>query len=144
MELFIRIKDGQPFEHPILAHNFKQAFSNVDTNNLPPEFARFERVEAPHLSVYEKNQRVQYELGEDGVYRDVWYCDQMSKEEKTEKQNQVKEQWTQNGGFASWTFDEETCSFVPPTPRPNDGNMYIWDEESLSWVQPQKGTQNGS
>jgi hypothetical protein len=144
MKLFIRIKDGQPFEHPILESNFKQAFPKININNLPSEFSCFERVEAPFLGPYEKNQRVQYQLSEDGVYRDVWYCDQMSEEEKTEKQNRVKEQWTQNGGFASWTFNEETCSFVAPTPYPNDGLFYVWNEETLTWVQTEIGAPNGS
>lgn len=144
MELYIRIKDGQPFEHPILGDNFRAAFPKINTDNLPPEFARFKRVEAPILGAYQKNQRVQYERNEDGVVCDVWYCDQMSEEEKIEKQNQVKNQWTENGGFASWTFDDETCSFVAPIPRPDDGNVYFWNEESLSWVQPQEGEPNGS
>lgn len=34
----------------------------------------------------------------------------------------------------SWTLDEETCFWNPPTPYPEDGNAYAWNEESLSWV----------
>jgi hypothetical protein len=72
MELFICIKDGQPFEHPIFGDNFCQAFPNVDTNNLPPEFARFERIERPTLGIYEIMVLDQptYELV-DGVCKDV-------------------------------------------------------------------------
>jgi len=44
MELYIRIKNGQPFEHPISGENLKQAFPHVDTNNLPAGFAKFVRV----------------------------------------------------------------------------------------------------
>ena len=44
MNLFIRIVDGQPFEHPIFEDNFKQAFPDVDLNNLPSEFLKFVRV----------------------------------------------------------------------------------------------------
>lgn len=144
MELYIRIKDGQPFEHPILADNFKQAFPHVDTNNLPSEFARFERVEAPPLGVYEKNQRVQYERGEDGVYRDVWYCDQMTEEEKIAKQNEIKEIWARDIGFSSWIFYEDLCDFGPPIPYPDDGLFYVWNEETLTWVQTEIGAPNGS
>lgn len=39
--------------------------------------------------------------------------------------------------FASWTLDEETCCWVPPTPMPTDGNSYYWDESTLSWVNVQ-------
>ena len=56
----------------------------------------------------------------------------MTEEEKTEKQNAIKAEWAENG-FASWTFNEETCSFDPPTEKP-DGD-YWWDEETTSWVE---------
>ena len=35
--------------------------------------------------------------------------------------------------FPSWTLDEETCLWNPPTPYPSDDNFYNWDEETLSW-----------
>lgn len=35
--------------------------------------------------------------------------------------------------YPSWTLDEEKCWWVPPTPYPNDGNFYIWNEDTLSW-----------
>jgi hypothetical protein len=35
--------------------------------------------------------------------------------------------------FASWSLDEETCAWMPPSPRPEDGEYY-WDEDSASWV----------
>jgi hypothetical protein len=37
--------------------------------------------------------------------------------------------------FESWVLDEETCLWNPPTPRPTDGKMYNWDEDSKSWVE---------
>jgi hypothetical protein len=135
MELFIRIKDGQPFEHPIFGDNFREAFPDVDVDNLPPEFARFERVEPPALGAYESNLRVQYERGDDGVYRDVWYSDRMTDEEITAKQDAVKAEWAANGGFASWAFDEATCSFKAPVEYPQDGKLYVWNEAALSWVE---------
>ena len=36
--------------------------------------------------------------------------------------------------FASWLLDEETCLWNAPVPCPDDGNLYQWDEDSLSWV----------
>ena len=53
MKLYIRIKDGQTFEHPIFEDNFREAFPDVDVNNLPDEFAHFERVAPPTRGVYE-------------------------------------------------------------------------------------------
>ena len=133
MELFIRIKDGAPFEHPILGENFRQAFPDVDTENLPAEFARFVRVAAPVLGAYEKNQTVSYQLV-DGVYTDVFTCEQMTAAEITAKQQSVKDSWTSNG-FASWTFNEQTCSYDPPTPMPTDSKRYVWNESTLTWVE---------
>ena len=134
MELFIRIKDGQPFEHPILGNNFRQAFPDVDTNNLPAEFARFVRVEVPMLGPYEKNQTVSYQLI-NGVYTDVFVCEQMTAEEIAATQQDAKDLWTANGGFASWIFNDSTCKFDPPSPKPNDGKQYTWDESTISWVE---------
>ena len=35
--------------------------------------------------------------------------------------------------FASWVLDESTCRWQAPTPMPNDGKMYVWDEPTTSW-----------
>ena len=37
--------------------------------------------------------------------------------------------------YASWVLNEDTCLWEPPVPYPDDGNNYIWDEETTSWVQ---------
>jgi len=133
MELFIQIRNGQPFEHPIFGDNFRQAFPNIDTDNLPESFARFVRVEAPAVSVYEKNQTVSYQLV-DGVYTDVFSVEQMTAEEIAAKQQAVKDAWASNG-FASWVFDEAICAFKAPTPYPTDGKIYQWDEPTVSWTE---------
>ena len=135
MELFIRIKDGQPFEHPIFGDNFSEAFPDVDVNNLPPEFARFQRVEAPAWGPYQKNPYVTYERGVDGVYRDVWHCEEMTAEEIKAKQDFVKQQWVEGPNFKSWLFNEEKCAFEPPLPYPTTGKPYAWDEEIVSWIE---------
>ena len=36
--------------------------------------------------------------------------------------------------FASWSLDEETCTWQPPVAYPSDGNRYKWDEPSISWI----------
>ena len=133
MELFIRIKDGQPFEHPVSGDNFRQAFPHVDTANLPPEFARFERVPAPVVGVYEKLS-VSYVDRGDGVYHDVWSVSLMTAAEKAAKQQEIKDTWA-TGGYLSWSFDEATCSFVPPVEMPSDEKFYCWNEATISWVE---------
>ena len=35
--------------------------------------------------------------------------------------------------YASWTLDEETCQWKAPVAYPNDGVMYMWNEELTDW-----------
>jgi hypothetical protein len=37
--------------------------------------------------------------------------------------------------YTSWLLDEETCLWNPPTPYPDDGKHYQWDESTLTWAQ---------
>ncbi len=138
MKCYIQIVNGQPYEHPIIEWNFIQAFPEIDVNNLPPEYCPFVRVQAPILGVYQHNQTVSYGLvdGLAGTYTDIWACEDMTAEEITAKQDAVKASWAENDGFASWVFNEETCSFDPPTPQPADlaNQTYVWNEETLSWI----------
>ena len=133
MELYIRIKDGQPFEHPILGDNFRQAFPDIDTDNLPANFARFTRVPEPDLGVYEVCEGCTYERDGD-IVTDVHHVRNMTAEEKTAMRDATKANWAKNG-FSSWLFNEDTCNFEPPTPRPTDGKPYDWDEETLAWIE---------
>jgi hypothetical protein len=43
--------------------------------------------------------------------------------------------------FDSWVMDEATWSWVAPVDKPNDDNLYGWNEESLAWevVPPASG-----
>lgn len=37
--------------------------------------------------------------------------------------------------FNSWVLNETSCLWDPPTPMPQDGKMYRWDEPTTSWVE---------
>ena len=134
MKLFIRVKDGIAVDHPIMGDNFVQAFPHIDINNLPPEFAEFVRLEFPPLGVYEIYEGTTYEKSENN-FQDFHYIRPMTLEEKTARQNAVKEEWTRTGFAASWIFYEDICQFAPPIPKPDDGKVYGWDEETLSWIE---------
>ena len=43
--------------------------------------------------------------------------------------------------FPSWTLNEDTCLWDAPTPRPDDGKPYAWDEDTLAWVEITEGTE---
>ena len=41
--------------------------------------------------------------------------------------------------YPSWSLDEDTCQWNPPTPVPDDGGGtgkgYDWDEDNTNWVE---------
>jgi hypothetical protein len=131
MNLYIRLENGQPVEHPLIEDNLIHL--GIDPDNLPENYARFERIPQPSLGVYEVYVEATYEWDSD-VVKDVHHVRAMTPQEKTEKQNRIKDYWARFG-FASWTFNEETCLFDPPVPDPTtDTDLYQWDEATLSWV----------
>ena len=94
LELFIQIRDGQPFEHPIFADNFREAFPDVDTENLPDTFAKFIRVDQPVPDTYEVYEGVTYQWV-DGAVKDVHSVRPMTDEERAAKDVKLAELATQ-------------------------------------------------
>lgn len=37
--------------------------------------------------------------------------------------------------YTSWTLDGTTCTWQPPTAKPNDNNPYEWNEDAQRWDQ---------
>lgn len=37
--------------------------------------------------------------------------------------------------FDSWVLDEETCLWVAPVEIPDIAENYVWDEDSVAWVE---------
>ena len=35
--------------------------------------------------------------------------------------------------YPSWTLNTSTYQWQPPTAYPEDGNMYMWNEDTTSW-----------
>lgn len=137
MELYIRIVNGLPFEHPILGSNFRQAFPNIDTNNLSSDFAKFVRVEPPIPGLYKVLEPATYEFL-DGVWTDVWRERDMTVEEKTAFQQRVITAFNGHeyiANFSAWTLDEATCTMQPPFPRPDpvEGVLVFWCGADNNW-----------
>ena len=89
LELYIQIRDGQPFEHPIFADNFKMAFPDANVNDLPADqFAKFIRVDAPVPDTYEVYEGVTYQWV-DGVVKDVHTVRAMTDEERAAKDVEI-------------------------------------------------------
>jgi len=36
--------------------------------------------------------------------------------------------------FASWVLNETTCQWNAPVAYPSDGNRYVWNESTTSWI----------
>jgi hypothetical protein len=107
MELFIQIRNGEPYEHPIFGDNFREVFPDIDPDNLPPEFARFIRVEQPMPDGPYRKIAQSYQW-DGGVVKDAWKNYDMTAEEKAEKIELVKSNKPEGD---QWVFDEELCQW---------------------------------
>lgn len=47
-----------------------------------------------------------------------------------------KENFSAPRPFPSWTLDD-SLQWVPPVPRPDDGQRYTWNEEEGQWTEVQ-------
>jgi len=47
--------------------------------------------------------------------------------------NQTKDAFIPPKPFDSWTLNETTCLWEPPTEHPNDGQYYTWNETNKTW-----------
>lgn len=81
MDMFIQIRDGQPYQHPIVGENFREAFPRIDTNALPPEFARFVRKPPAQLPGPDEVLVESY-IWDGDVVTDSWSIRPMTPEEK--------------------------------------------------------------
>ena len=37
--------------------------------------------------------------------------------------------------FTSWILNEDICLWEPPIERPNNGKLYMWNEETINWIE---------
>ena len=94
-----------------------QAFGSI-----PAHWEPFTRVERPIPGIYQlfEQNALTYEKV-NGVWTDVWAVREMTAEEKTAKQQAAITAFNtreQAENWSTWTFDEATCTMVPPIPRP--------------------------
>ena len=124
MNLYIEIENGTTKNHPALESNLILAFGSI-----PPNWEPFTRVIRPVPGLYQvlvSEEPVYTKV--DGVWTDVWTIRDMTAEEKTAKQQTaitVFNNREQAENWSAWTFDEATCTMVPPIPRPEPNSMKI-------------------
>jgi hypothetical protein len=152
MELYIRVEDNKPVGNPILGDNFRQAFPAIDTTNLPPNFARFVRVECPQVGPFEIYEGATYEKVGD-VYTDIHHVRAMTPEEIDTKKETIKQEvlsaWAlipNAFNFTAWVYDDTQYCMVAPIPRPvEEGKIFRWSGADNNWKEappkPEDGTQ---
>lgn len=121
MNLYIQVENGEPINHPAFEDNLIQAFGAVPSNweafiRIPKPTPAANQIFDSELPTYQKVN---------GIWTDVWALRDMTESEivarKLDTELTVKAQWAarpQAINWEAWTFDEVTCSYVPPIPRP--------------------------
>jgi hypothetical protein len=130
--LYIEVVDGKIINHPIFESNLIDAFPGIVLDDHD-KYIPFQRVLQPVIGIFQVNEGLSYEFDSPNLVKDVWKIRDMTAEEKQARIEQAREMQP----FPSWTFDESTLIWSPPTPYPANAQankkLYRWDEDSLSW-----------
>ena len=141
-DLYIQVKDGLPINHPVLLNNLLAAFGNI-----PSDWEPFERIQKPSVSAPKilDSENSKYEKV-NGVWTDVWNVRDMNVEELRIYRERAQRSWDAHPdsyNFTAWIFNEITCEFEAPIPRPLDGKHYKWSGSANNWLEaplyPQAG-----
>jgi hypothetical protein len=139
LELYIKIQNGYPVDHPQLKDNVVDAYELSDTDlDGHPDWLPFIRAERPVHGVYEAVDGPHY-VRDGNVVNEQWIVRPMTDEEKIIKQNRVKFDWKNSGGSTNWIWDEEKCGYIPPLPYPDDAKPYVWVQEVSKWIEIDEG-----
>lgn len=134
MTYFVKIENNEPVSGVITKENLLYVYPNMDVEGLPREFVKVKKADS-----YPKSHPLQNWLGTKIVYKDNEWVEEhqfefVSEEEAIRIKDAIKREH-KKFGFPSWIWNEEECCYLPPTPCPDDGKKYDWNEESLSWVE---------
>jgi len=144
MRLFIEVANGNASNHPAFEDNLMQAFGCIPDNWEP--FIRVQRPEVGAYDVLDSDIPTYQKI--DGFWVDVWMIRPMTAEEKNAKQQAVKDAWAsrdQAENWSAWVFNEDTCRYDPPIPRPEriEGTLVLWSGAEGNWKTAPAYPQNG-
>lgn len=138
--LFIRVDDNGTIEHPILEENLREVFPDLDVNNPPSGFARFERVEVPAFEDFRVVYKTTYELSEQltsqygtPTYTDVYHIREMTEEEKAGKTQCPTTYGMDIDTPVYNVLDDEPATQQLEVPEKPEGD-YTWDPYTNTWV----------
>ncbi len=80
-ELYIRVQNGKPVDHPVTGWNLRMIFPNASENNIPDGFERFTRMPLPELDQYQVLEGVVYDKSNYG-WHDRYIVRDMTEDEK--------------------------------------------------------------
>jgi hypothetical protein len=131
MRCFIRVVEGNPFEHPYTAENLSQLIKDFDPDNPPDGLEEFIRIAPPVVNFLETFVGTTYEKV-NGFWQDVHNVRPLTEIEKEEKIKFTKSIFIFSD---TWTLNETTGQWIPPVPYPTDGKLYGWDNDKLEWFE---------
>lgn len=116
-------------------------FAQLDENNIVTQVISISNEDAPDPATENSEPLGQAfianVLGLDGVWKQTSYNNNFRKQYcgpgfTYDEENDV---FISPRPFDSWLLDEN-FDWQPPTPMPDDGEIYYWDEDSQSWIIP--------
>lgn len=128
MDLYIRIENGQPVNHPALKENLVHAFGCVPSSWVP-----FTRIEQPAELLTSPFQIAvnTYTMSLDGTScSDNWSAIEMTELEK----NSLISTTQANPPGPNITLDVNTLQWIANIPEPTDGKKYYWSYPLGDWV----------
>lgn len=127
-KLVIKFENSTVVEHPILLENLKGLYPDIDYENLPAPYVKFERVQAPVLGAFEKSITHEYKMLEDGIVRDNWIVEPVTPEEK----QVIIEMHRLNldKPYPSWVFNEQLLVYQAPVMPPME-QLLAWQNNNL-------------
>ena len=130
MNLFIKVEDGRPVNHPATEENLRMLYEDFDPENPPEPFEKFARRQPAAITKWQKVERLPYEKI-DGVWTDVFNVIDFTEAEIEIWKYERRKQFIFSD---TWEWNDEKGEWEPPVPYPADGKPYLWDNEQKNWV----------
>lgn len=138
LNLFIKLENGEPVNHPTTEENLLQFYPDLEVNNPPDGWGKFIREPHPDMNFFETVDTVNYELSEEytkqfgtKTWHDVYTIREMTPEEKEQK---CLSFFSKKLEDLHPSFNSVSGMFIPTKPMPQDGKFYEWVPNMNMWV----------
>lgn len=132
MSYYIKFEDGVSVGHPQALESLQSLYENFLDNAQSLGFYPIEVMSSPIIAGNNKTLIAVPQYALDGSNATMTYVVRaMTSEEKTNKYNELIDK---GYPLAGWILNSDTLWWEPPVPEPADGNIYIWSNETQSWI----------